>query len=137
MEDCKEAATILSAAPYSYIDEKRVAIRGGSAGGYTTLSSLTFAPNPKYYKAACSAFGGVADPTYLTHVIEKFESQYMYTLFGSLPDKGAWDSRNPIKNIVNPNTGEVNFSVPLLVRDALYLRFWPRLCMSISCFRFA
>lgn len=119
VEDCKQAHKIL--AGESLIDVKRVAIRGGSAGAYTTLSSLTFAPEPGYYKAACSAYGGVADPTTLTRIIEKLESQYMYRLFGSLPDGGAWDKRNPIKNIKNPQTGNVNFSVPLLVREALSL----------------
>ena len=107
----------MAAEPYSYIDGSRVAIRGGSAGGFTTLASLTFAKDTKYYKTACSAYGGVADPTLLTKIIEKFEMQYLYTLFGCPPDGGAWDSRSPIKNITNPKTGKPNLSVPLLVRD--------------------
>ena len=118
IDDCKEAHTIL--ADEGVLDAKRVAIRGGSAGGYTTLSSLTFAPEPGYYKAACSAYGGVADPTLLLKVTEKLESQYLYTLFGST-DVTTWDVRNPIKNIKNPDTGEVNFRVPLLVSGPLGL----------------
>ncbi|KAH0838867.1 Alpha/Beta hydrolase protein [Lanmaoa asiatica] len=109
VEDCKEAARILSGPQHSLIDVKRVAIRGGSAGGYTTLSSLTFAKEPKFYKTACSAFGGVADPTFLVKIIEKFEMQYIDTLFGCPPDHDAWDPWNPIKHV------NKNFSVPLLM----------------------
>ncbi|KAH0838870.1 Alpha/Beta hydrolase protein [Lanmaoa asiatica] len=113
--DCREAATTLSGTSYSLIDVNRVTIRGGSAGSYTTLSSLTFAKEPKFYKTACSAYGGVADPALLTQIVEKFEMRYMYTLFGCPPDNGAWDTRSPIKNITNPETGEANLSVPLLM----------------------
>ena len=116
VDDCKEAATILSSALYPYIDEQRVAIRGGSAGAYTTLSSLTFAPDEisTFYKTGCGAYGCVADVEYLTKVTEKFEMRYCYTLFGCPPDGGAWDPRNPIKNV-----GKLSRS--LLVRDNIYL----------------
>jgi len=103
--DCKIAHQLLSEA--GLIDPKLVAIRGGSAGAYTTLSSLTFAPDPGYYKAACGAYGCVTNPTYLTKVIEKLESQYIYTLFGSPPGGAVWEQRNPTDHIKG------NFSVPL------------------------
>lgn len=114
VDDCKEAATTLSSAPYSYIDGKRVAIRGGSAGAYTTLSSLTLAPDPSFYKTACAAYGCVADIEQLTKVMEKFEMRYIYTLMGCPPTGGAWDSRNPIKNVSK-------LSKSLLVCDTMHL----------------
>ena len=114
VDDCKEAATTLSAAPYSFIDVGRVAIRGGSAGAYTTLSSLTFAPDPTFYKTGCGAYGCVADIESLTKVMEKFEMRYIYTLMGCPPDGGAWDSRNPIKNVSKLRKS-------LLVRDTMHL----------------
>ncbi|KAG6373267.1 Alpha/Beta hydrolase protein [Boletus reticuloceps] len=97
IQDCQQAAAAMATG--SYIDGKRVAIRGGSAGAYTTLSSVTFAPDPTFYKTACGAYGCVTDVETLTKSTEKFESQYIYTLFGSPPDHGAWDARNPIKNV--------------------------------------
>lgn len=113
VEDCQQAATAV--ASLSLIDLKRVAIRGGSAGAYTTLSSLTFAPAPipTFYKTACGAYGCVTDPETLTTATEKFESQYIFTLFGSKPDNHAWDPRNPTKHVSK-------LSVPLLVRGTLH-----------------
>ncbi|KAF8433707.1 Alpha/Beta hydrolase protein [Boletus edulis BED1] len=109
-QDCQQAAAAM--ATRSYIDGKRVAIRGGSAGAYTTLSSVTFASDPTFYKNACGAYGCVTDVETLTKSTEKFESQYIYSLFGSLPDNGAWDARNPIKNVAK-------LSVPLLILQGL------------------
>jgi dipeptidyl aminopeptidase/acylaminoacyl peptidase len=112
VEDCQQAATALAVSADTPIDGKRVAIRGGSAGAYTTLSSVTFAPDPAYYKTACGAYGCVADPETLTKATEKFESQYIFTLFGSRPDNHAWDPRNPIKHVSK-------LSVPLLILQGL------------------
>lgn len=113
VQDCKDAATTLSSDPLTPVDGKRVAIRGGSAGAYTTLASVTFAPEAilTYYKTACGAYGCVADVETLTKVTEKFEMNYIDTLFGCPPGP-AWDSRNPIKHVAN-------LDVPLLVRDTL------------------
>ncbi|KAN0101277.1 Alpha/Beta hydrolase fold [Tylopilus felleus] len=110
VQDCQEATTIL--ADKKYIDGNRVAIRGGSAGAYTTLSSVTFAPSPTLYKTACGAYGCVADVQHLTDVTEKFEMRYCYTLFASAPSGGAWDPRNPIDHASN-------IKVPLLMLQGL------------------
>lgn len=95
-----------------------MAIRGGSAGGYATLASLTIAPDTKYYKAATSAYGGISDLTLLAQITEKFELQYMYKLLGGSPKQipDVYKARSPIDNVSNPETGEPNVSVPLLVR---------------------
>ncbi|KAF8547974.1 alpha/beta-hydrolase [Imleria badia] len=92
IQDCKDAATYL--ASKGIIDGDRVAIRGGSAGAYTTLSSVTFALNPQstYPKSACAAYGCVADVVTLAKAAEKFEIEYVNTLLGDSP----WGPRNPI-----------------------------------------
>jgi len=115
VQDCKDAAKTLASDQYSLIDGNRVAIRGGSAGAYTTLASVTSAIDPNdpqpYYKTTCGAYGCVADVETLAGVTEKFEMDYINTLFGHPPGP-VWDSRNPIKHAGN-------LSVPLLVRDTL------------------
>ncbi|KAF8147783.1 hypothetical protein K438DRAFT_1910525 [Mycena galopus ATCC 62051] len=41
IEDCIQAAKIISHAPYSLVDPKRIVIRGGSAGGFTALGAVS------------------------------------------------------------------------------------------------
>ena len=122
-QDCKEAAAILGS--QGVIDGDRVAIRGGSAGAYTTLSSVTFAldPQSKYPKSACGAYGCVADVTTLVKVVEKFESKYIYTLLGPEP----WDNRNPIDHAEK-------MTRPLLVRDNFHLAIMYGTCIDESSF---
>ena len=118
VEDSKTAPSILATEPYAYIDGKRVAIRGGPAGGCATLASLTIAPDTMYFKAATSAYGGISDLTTLAQITEKFELQYMYKLLGGSLEQipQVYTVRSPIDNVSNPETGEPNVRVPLLVR---------------------
>jgi dipeptidyl aminopeptidase/acylaminoacyl peptidase len=51
--DCIEAKTWLAAQPY--IDHERVAIMGGSYGGYMTLAAMAF--RPEAFKAGVNIFG--------------------------------------------------------------------------------
>ena len=55
------------------VDANRLAIRGGSAGGYTTLCALTFR---KYFKAGASHYG-IGDLEALVRDTHKFESRYL------------------------------------------------------------
>ncbi|KIJ67214.1 hypothetical protein HYDPIDRAFT_107939 [Hydnomerulius pinastri MD-312] len=114
IKDCQDAVSII--ASQGLIDPARVAVRGGSAGGYATLSSITLAPNPRFYKAATSTYGGISDLVLLAQSTEKFELQYMYKLLGGSPDKvpQTYQDRSPYYNVVS-KTGEVNISVPLLM----------------------
>ncbi|KAF9221091.1 alpha/beta-hydrolase [Gyrodon lividus] len=115
IQDCQDAVSII--ASQDLIDGGRAAVRGGSAGGYTTLSSITLAPNHRFYKAAISTYGGISDLVLLAQSTEKFELQYMYKLLGGSPEAipQTYKDRSPFYNVVNPNTGEVNISVPLLM----------------------
>jgi dipeptidyl aminopeptidase/acylaminoacyl peptidase len=74
-------------------DPRRVAIAGGSAGGYTTLASLVFTD---VYKAGASHFGLSELEVFATET-HKFESRYMDSLIGPYPEaKQVYYERSPI-----------------------------------------
>ena len=60
---------------------RRLAIRGGSAGGFTTLAALT---TGSAFKAGASLYG-VADLKLLASDTHKFELRYLDRLIGPLP----------------------------------------------------
>jgi dipeptidyl aminopeptidase/acylaminoacyl peptidase len=75
-------------------DPARLIIRGGSAGGYTTLAALTF--HPDVFRAGASYYG-VSDVEALAKDTHKFESRYLDTLIGPYPDaKEVYRERSPI-----------------------------------------
>ena len=76
------------------IDPDNVFIRGGSAGGYTTLCALAFSDR---FKGGASYYG-VSDPVALTRDTHKFESHYLDWLIGD-PEKEAelYRQRSPLE----------------------------------------
>ena len=75
------------------VDPNRLAIRGGSAGGYTTLATLTFRD---LFKAGASYYG-IGDLEVLARDTHKFESRYLDSLIGPYPQKAdVYRSRSPI-----------------------------------------
>lgn len=75
------------------VDADRIAIRGSSAGGYTTLAALTF---HDYFKAGASYYG-VSDLEALARDCHKFESRYLDHLVGPYPEQQAlYRARSPI-----------------------------------------
>ena len=75
------------------VDAGRLAIRGGSAGGYTTLCALTFR---KFFKAGASHYG-IGDLEALVRDTHKFESRYLDSLIGAYPAQQAlYRARSPI-----------------------------------------
>ena len=89
--DCINAAGHLAAERLA--DPKRLAIRGGSAGGYTTLCALTF---HDLFAAGASYFG-VADAEALARDTHKFESRYLDRLIGPYPEAvQLYRERSPI-----------------------------------------
>lgn len=91
VEDCVNAARYL--ADQGMVDGDRMAITGGSAGGFTVLSALTFHDT---FKAGCSAYG-IGDLEALTRDTHKFESRYLDRLVGEWPGKAAlYRERSPI-----------------------------------------
>lgn len=74
-------------------DPERLAIRGGSAGGYTTLAALT---QSDVFSAGVS-IAGVSDLRLLAAETHKFESRYLDGLVGDDPQ--AWSQRAPIEHV--------------------------------------
>jgi dipeptidyl aminopeptidase/acylaminoacyl peptidase len=79
------------------VDPARMAIRGGSAGGYTTLAALALRPG--VFTAGASHFG-VADLGALAAETHKFESRYLDGLVAPWPSgKAVYDERSPINHV--------------------------------------
>jgi dipeptidyl aminopeptidase/acylaminoacyl peptidase len=91
MQDCANAARHV--AERGDADPQRLAITGGSAGGYTTLCALTFTD---VFAAGASHFG-VSDVEALAQDTHKFESRYMDNMIGPYPqEKALYEQRSPI-----------------------------------------
>jgi len=82
LDDCVNSAHYLIAR--GEIDSDRLAIRGGSAGGYTTLCALTFR---NIFKAGASYYG-ISDLEIFVKDTHKFESHYVDWLVGSYAEHG-------------------------------------------------
>ena len=94
LDDCVAAARWL--ADRGRVDPDRLAIRGGSAGGYTTLAALAFRDT---FAAGASHFG-VADLEALATETHKFESRYLDGLIGPYPERrDLYVERSPIHNV--------------------------------------
>ena len=93
VEDCEAVASWLLTTGRA----TGVAIRGGSAGGWTVLSALTrggsvFAAGTSYY--------GVADLVALAEDTHDFESRYLDGLVGPLPEaRAVYDERSPLAHV--------------------------------------
>ncbi len=94
LDDCVNAALYL--VKEGLVDEDRLAIRGGSAGGYTTLCALTFTD---VFGGGASYFG-VGDPGALATDTHKFESRYLDGLIGPYPEAAdVYEERSPVHHV--------------------------------------
>jgi dipeptidyl aminopeptidase/acylaminoacyl peptidase len=91
VDDCVNGARYL--AEQGLVDGNRLAITGGSAGGYTTLCALTFR---NVFKAGASYYG-ISDLEALVRDSHKFESHYEYSMIGPYPElRDLYYARSPI-----------------------------------------
>lgn len=91
VEDCVHAGKTLAAA--GRVDGRRLAISGGSAGGYTTLCALTFHDT---FGAGASHYG-IGDLEALARDTHKFEARYTDGLVGPYPEaREIYRERSPI-----------------------------------------
>jgi dipeptidyl aminopeptidase/acylaminoacyl peptidase len=78
-------------------DPARVGIRGGSAGGYTTLNALA---RHDFFTAGASLFGLADLESFATGGTHKFESQYLDSLVGPYPERrDVYRERSPINHV--------------------------------------
>jgi dipeptidyl aminopeptidase/acylaminoacyl peptidase len=94
VEDC--VAVVQALVRDGLADGARLAIRGGSAGGWTTLAALTgtdtFAAGTSYY--------GVAELIAFAADTHDFESRYIDGLVGTLPeDRDVYVERAPLSHV--------------------------------------
>ncbi|MGA2552040.1 MAG: S9 family peptidase [Burkholderiaceae bacterium] len=94
VDDCIAGARFL--AERGRVDPQRLVIRGGSAGGFTTLCALTFHDT---FKAGASYYG-VSDLKALDRDTHKFESRYTDTLLAEEPERTRlYFERSPIHHV--------------------------------------
>ena len=114
VDDCANAA--LHLVHQGLADGNRLAIRGGSAGGYTTLAALAF----RNVFAAGASYYGVSDLTALAADTHKFESRYLDRLVAPYPEGAdTYRMRSPI----NHTDG---LSCPIILLQGLEDRIVPR-----------
>ena len=108
VDDCIDAARFLS--DTGEVDPARIAVQGGSAGGYTTLAALAF--RPEAFSAGVSYFG-IGDLTGFDLETHKFESRYTERLVGPWPEtRDLWLERSPILHVER-------ISAPMLILQGL------------------
>jgi dipeptidyl aminopeptidase/acylaminoacyl peptidase len=74
-------------------DPRRLAIRGGSAGGWTTLAAIT---KTDVFSAATSYYG-ISDLRSFAAETHDFESTYLFGLIGPMPGfERAYEERSPL-----------------------------------------
>jgi dipeptidyl aminopeptidase/acylaminoacyl peptidase len=103
VDDVAAAASALADAGLA--DPDRLAIAGGSAGGWTVLAAVT---NTDVFSAGISRYG-VGDARALAEDTHDFEARYLDGLIGALPDsENVYIERSPL-------THPERFRVPLLI----------------------
>src|SRR5215831_13904045 len=91
VDDCINGAKFVVAE--GLVDDKRIVIRGGSAGGYTTLAALVFRD---FFHGGASYYG-ISDVAALARETHKFESRYLDWLIGPYPQaQERYRERSPL-----------------------------------------
>jgi dipeptidyl aminopeptidase/acylaminoacyl peptidase len=94
VDDCVNGALFL--VEQGLADRDRLAINGGSAGGYTTLNALTFRD---VFRAGASYYG-ISDLMVFEDDTHKFESRYLDSLVGPYPErKDLYEQRSAINYV--------------------------------------
>lgn len=121
VEDCEHGALYL--VQKRKVDAEKLAITGGSAGGFTTLSALTF----KNVFTAGASYYGVSDLNALARDTHKFESHYLDRLIGPhTSKKKLYESRSPITHVEKLSCPVIFFQgaddqvVPCSQTEAMY-----------------
>ena len=98
VEDAISAARSLAAAGEA--DPARLAIRGGSAGGWTALAAVTTHAERDAVFGAATSYFGVADLREFATQTHDFESRYLDGLVGPLPGfEAIYTERSPAGHV--------------------------------------
>ena len=121
VEDAVSGATYL--VQQGWVDENKLVIMGGSAGGYTVLQALVH--HAGFFKAAVCLYG-ISNLFTLAATTHKFEAHYLDSLIGPLPAAATlYRERSPLfvaDAIVDPVIifqGEIDQVVPKVQAEAL------------------
>ncbi|AVZ76251.1 acyl-peptide hydrolase [Streptomyces lunaelactis] len=121
VEDCAAVAETLAAEGTA--DPARLAIRGGSAGGWTTAASLT---TTDVYACGTIIYPILDLLGWATDGTHDFESRYLESLIGPLADvPGRYRERSPLRNVDRITT-------PFLLLQGLD----DVICPPVQCERF-
>ncbi len=122
VDDCCNGARWL--AGQGLVDPQRMAIRGGSAGGFTTLAALVFR---NVFSAGASHYG-IGDLEALALDTHKFESRYCDNLIGPYPARrDLYHERSPVRHVEQLSTpiillqGDSDPVVPPNQAESMYL----------------
>jgi dipeptidyl aminopeptidase/acylaminoacyl peptidase len=100
VEDAVAAARSLAEAGEA--DPDRLAIRGGSAGGWTALAAVTTGAAAGNVFSAATSYYGVADLSAFAKQTHDFESRYLDGLIGPLPGfETVYAERAPAGHVTN------------------------------------
>ncbi|EGN97423.1 hypothetical protein SERLA73DRAFT_75108 [Serpula lacrymans var. lacrymans S7.3] len=96
IQDCIDAVKILAATHENSIDVNRVAVRGGSSGGYAVLAAMSIAQDVTFFAAGTSNFG-ISNLKQLAKFTDKMELHYMEKLLGGTVDEipEIYEARSP------------------------------------------
>ena len=93
VQDCAAAAMALVEAGQAH--PHKIAIEGGSAGGFTTLACLCFTD---VFRAGACRYA-VSDLTSLASETHRFEARYLDSLVGAWPEERArYEQRSPLQH---------------------------------------
>ena len=94
VEDCVAGA--MHSVAQGQADRRALAIRGGSAGGYTALAALAF---HDVFRAGASYYG-ICDLEVLANDTHKFEARYLDRLIGDWPAaRDLYRARSPLHHV--------------------------------------
>lgn len=105
VDDCVAGARFL--AEQALVDGERLAIRGGSASGFTTLAALAFTDE---FDAGCTYFG-IGDLRAFVKDTHKFESRYLESLIG------PWPAAKQVYLDRSPSLHAEKITAPVLVQQ--------------------
>lgn len=123
VEDCAAVARALAA--QGIADPDRIAIRGGSAGGWTSAASITDADASEVYRCATISYPILDLAGWRGGETHDFESRYLDSIVGPWPaTRERYEERSPVERVER-------IRVPFVLLQGLD----DRICPPVQCER--